>query len=142
MPDSTNQKTGIDVNNYTTEDSSCAIDNSSASNNIQSKLYNQFIDLVNEPGNATLASFIGGEQAPGNNEARVPELRKESRDTPYLGENSMPAFIRRQAGSSSRSEEQSPGGRIEGAIMPMLGLQESSSSYPFLISFSETDDPI
>ncbi|KAL3421941.1 fungal specific transcription factor domain-containing protein [Phlyctema vagabunda] len=79
-------------------------------------------------------------QTSDNNEVGKP-ANNASRNTHYLGQNSIPNFIREQSGSGLVPKERTPIGSIEDAIMPMLGLQESASSYPFLISPSDANDP-
>lgn len=69
----------------------------------------------------------GSVSANSNNDER-------SEGEPYLGVNSMPAFIRDHTAYqdiTTTANINSPQ-RVEGAIMPMLGLEESGCTYPFL----------
>lgn len=50
---------------------------------------------------------------------------------PFLGTNSMPAFLRDE-NSQVGSVHDSPSHTVEDAILPILGLKEPESTYPFL----------
>lgn len=53
---------------------------------------------------------------------------------PYLGVNSMPAFIRNHSADQGMTTGVTLGSStsVQEAIMPMLGLEEAGSTYPFL----------
>lgn len=54
---------------------------------------------------------------------------KGDRPEPFLGQNSIPHFVRDQTSAEDTTGRRS---HIEGGIMPILGLQDSPSDYPFL----------
>jgi hypothetical protein len=53
-----------------------------------------------------------------------------TRRNPFLGENSMPSFLQQEESQPSATYS-SPSKTIEDAILPILGLEKSSSPYPF-----------
>lgn len=54
---------------------------------------------------------------------------KGGRPEPFLGQNSIPHFVRDQTSAEDATGRR---GNVEEGLMPILGLQDSPSDYPFL----------
>ncbi|KAH6667630.1 hypothetical protein B0J14DRAFT_602713 [Halenospora varia] len=89
-------------------------------------------DVVSE-GASQPRTGTTGYESPGANQGRsgFETLINEDRGEPFLGTNSMRAFIRDQT-SQTNSPQNVQSQNVEAAILPILGLQESRSTYPFL----------
>jgi hypothetical protein len=82
---------------------------------------------------------IAGRQTPNsasgrrvNGRAITDEGEQQDTTEPFLGTDSMPQFLRDQAPLRGSSHD-TPSSTIEKAIMPMLGLGQKKSTYPFLL---------
>jgi hypothetical protein len=67
-----------------------------------------------------------------NGRAITDEAEQQDTTEPFLGTDSMPQFLRDQAPLRGSSHD-TPSNTIEDAIMPMLGLGQEKSTYPFLL---------
>jgi hypothetical protein len=61
----------------------------------------------------------------------VDDRGRQDRREPFLGTNSMRSFLRDQA-SQAGPTQNTPSKTVEDALLPILGLDESRSTYPFL----------
>jgi hypothetical protein len=59
------------------------------------------------------------------------EIEHREHGEPFLGANSMPVFLRDQAIQEGPAQN-SPSQTVEDAVLPILGLQKLTSTYPFL----------